>query len=410
MDQSRVCKVETGVLRLRDVAAVARVARVFRTPAALLGFGSPPPTLGVNNAAGAVSWLERRDFLAVVTTLALGIPAATVGTCAEDLLPSVRVDPLTHVGMADVERIEAATAAFRTLDNQWGGGVSRAAVTGQLQWVVATARHATCSSAAVDDRLLTATADLAAMVAFTNYDVEYHEDARRLWLIALDAAREAGNTDLMSHVIRQMAHQALHLDHPAEALHLAQVAGTTAALGSGREEAATSRAETTAYEGWAHAMAGRTQACLRALGRAEEAFENVPVEDPVPWRTYFDEAELNALHGHSLHVLAKLEPAMAAKAQPLLRSSVDNRGAEHVRRKTLNQIALAATFFQGGADLDEGLVVGYQALAGVDHLSSPRALSRLRGLETVSRPYAEEPGVAAFRQELDAVLTGADRS
>jgi hypothetical protein len=121
---------------------------------------------------------------------------------------------------------------------------------------------------------------------------------------------------------------------------------------------------------------------------------------------HFDVAELNALHGHCLHVLANHRPEVAQEAQSLLRSAVDGRRAEHVRRRTLNQIALAATYFQSGSGLDEGIAVGYQALAGANSLSSPRALSRLRGLETVTRPYAKERSVADFRGDLEQALAG----
>jgi hypothetical protein len=77
-----------------------------------------------------------------------------------------------------------------------------------------------------------------------------------------------------------------------------------------------------------------------------------------------------------------------------------------VRRRTLNQIALAATYFQSGRDLDEGIVVGHQALAGGSSLSSPRVRTRWRGLETVTRPFARQGFVADFRRELEPVLAG----
>jgi hypothetical protein len=252
--------------------------------------------------------------------------------------------------------------------------------------------------------LLTATADLAALAAFTHYDVERHEDARRLWLVALDAARSAHNPDLTSKVLRQMAHQALHLDRPDEALRLLQVAATSLVTTS--EAPAASLAELAAYEGWAHAMAGRAEPCLRALGQAEEAYAGTTTGEGPAWMSYFDAAELNALRGHCLHVLGHQRPEAAAQAEPLLRAAVQERGAEHVRRKTLNQIALAATYFQRGQDIEEGIAVGYRALAAAGSLSSPRALSRLRGLVTVTVRYAKESSVAAFRTSLQSVLAG----
>jgi transcriptional regulator with XRE-family HTH domain len=404
VDQSRVCKIETGAQRLRDIATVARIARVCAAPPGLLGFGALPQ--GSAGSRQAVSWLERRDFLTVVAGLALGIPGTVAGGRLDDLVPTVEVEPLSHVGTADVARIEAATAAFRSWDNQCGGGAARAAVTAQLQWVVATAQRARFAGEDVRVRLLTATADLAALAAFTHYDVERHEDARHLWLVALDAAREAHNADLTSKVLRQMAHQALHLHRPDEALRLLQVSATTTVATAAGEPPPAALAELTAYEGWAHAMQGRAQPCLRALGRAEEAFTGAPAGEVPVWMSYFDAAELNALRGHCLHVLAHTRPEAAAQAEPPLRAAVEQRGAEHVRRKTLNQIALASTYFQRGRDIEEGIVVGYRALAGAGSLSSPRALGRLKGLARITAPYATEPPVAAFRENLREVLAG----
>ena len=402
VDQSRVCKIETGAQRLRDVATVARIARICGAPPGLLGFGAPPP--GGAGSRQAVSWLERRDFLTVVAGLALGIPGTVAAERLDHLVPTVETEPLAHVGATDIARIEAATAAFRSWDNQRGGGAARAAVTAQLRWVVATADRASCTGGNVRNRLLTATADLAALAAFTHYDVERHEDARRLWLVALDAARSAHNPDLTSKVLRQMAHQALHLDRPDEALRLLQVAATSLVTTS--EAPAASLAELAAYEGWAHAMAGRAEPCLRALGQAEEAYAGTTTGEGPAWMSYFDAAELNALRGHCLHVLGHQRPEAAAQAEPLLRAAVQERGAEHVRRKTLNQIALAATYFQRGQDIEEGIAVGYRALAAAGSLSSPRALSRLRGLVTVTVRYAKESSVAAFRTSLQSVLAG----
>jgi transcriptional regulator with XRE-family HTH domain len=404
LDQSRICKIETGAQRLRDVATVARIARLCAAPAGLLGFDAAAP--GGRGPTQVVSWLERRDFLTVVAGLALGLTGSAGAGHLDDLVPSVQIEPLSHVGAADVARIETVTAAFRSWDNQRGGGVSRAAVTAQLQWVVSTARRATCASDAVHDRLLTATADLAALVAFTHYDVERHEDARRLWLVALDAAHEAGSADLLSKVLREMAHQALHLERPEEALRLVQVAATTSLATTTDDTSPATLAELAAYEGWAHAMVGRVQPCLRALGRAEDSYDGTSAGEAAPWMAHFDAAELNALRGHCLHVLANHRPEVAREARSLLRAAVDGRRAEHVRRRTLNQIALSATYFQSGDDLDEGIAVGHQALAGANSLSSPRALSRLRGLESVTRPHVKERSVAEFRGNLALVLEG----
>jgi transcriptional regulator with XRE-family HTH domain len=408
MAQSHICKIENGGLRLRDISTIARLARLLRIPAATLGFApAAVGTLGEGNDDQAVSWLDRRDFLTTVTTIALG---ASGGAAVHDrlaaLMPAVGADPPRRVGLADVERIEATSRAFRDWDNRWGGGLSSAAVVAQLQWVIATGRNALCATEAVRDRLLVATADLANIAAWTNYDVEYHDEARRLWMIALDAAKEADNADLVGSVLRQLAHQALHLERPDEALRLVRLAYATTADPS-HDVPELALAEIAAYEGWCYAAAGKARACDRAFGKAEEHFDNARDEEAPPWLGHFNYAELTALRGHSYHVLANRLPAAAAQAEPLLQDAVAGRGPGYARSKMLNLIALSSTYFQRGDGIEEGVRLGRQTLAAISTLNSPRALSRLRGLKRVTAPYASEPEVADFRHKLELVLADA---
>lgn len=407
LDQSRVCKIETGGQRLRDVVTIARLARAFGVPPSLLGFVSADGvTLHRGGTTRAVSWLERRDFLSVVMALSLGTDLTEVGFGFSDLVPAVDVDPLPQVGITDVERIEATTVAFRQWDNRWGGGLSRAAITAQLQWVTATARTATFTAEALRTRLLVATADLAMLAAWVNYDVEQHEDARRLWVVALDAARTADRPDLTGAVLSLLAHQALHLGRPEEALRLARLA--YAACTDPRHQAPElAMTQIAAFESWSHALAGRRQAAERALGKAEEHFASSSGGQAPPWLTYFDGTELVALQGHVHHVLADHDPNAATTAEGLLRQVVQERRPEYARSRTLNRIALAATYFQRGEELVEGVAVGDQALAEVKTLNSPRVVARLRVLDGATRRYATAPVVAGFRERLRPVLTSA---
>jgi transcriptional regulator with XRE-family HTH domain len=402
--QSRVCKIENGGARLRDIETVAQVASTLRIPVELLGFACDAGTLDGDDDTRAVSWLQRRDFVSAVTATALGIGSA--GSLRGWLGGFAAVEKLSRVGSVDVERIEATTAAFRDWGNRWGGGLSTAAIVGQLQWLVATAKDATVTSEAVRRRLLVATADLASLGAWGHYDVERHDEARRLWMIGLDAARVSGDADLVGAILRQLAHQAIHLQRPDEALRLVRVAYAMAAdPDHGVPELAL--AETSAYEAWCHAAAGNPQPCRRALGRAEEHFASVGSEPASPWLEYFDEAELYALRGHVYHVLADRVPKAADEAEPLLRQAVKARGPQYVRSRTLNLIALSATYFQRGEGLDEGVRVGDEALAGVGALNSPRARSRLRGLDRVAVRHGQDPEVAEFRDRLRLALTDA---
>ncbi|MGH8877915.1 MAG: helix-turn-helix domain-containing protein, partial [Stackebrandtia sp.] len=353
--QSRICKVENGQLRLRDVETVARIAATVRIPADLLGFTPDSVVDGEANDTGeAVSWMHRRDFISVVTATALG---AGVGGAIHDrlaaLVPDISVDSPRRVGIADVERIEATTQALRDWNYRWGGGgISLDAVVAQLRWAIATTK--TAASGSVHRRLLVATADLANLGAWTSYDVERHEDARRLWMVALDAAKEADNPDLGGTILRLLAHQALHLQRPHEALRLVRLAFATA-TDPKHEAPESALSELSAYEAWSHAATGNQRLCERALGRAEDHFDGSRDDNAPPWRKHFGYGELNGLRGHVYLVLADQVPSAAVNAALLLREAVDTRGPGYIRSKTLDLMGLSSTYFQRGDGIEEGV-------------------------------------------------------
>src|SRR6185437_5545297 len=178
----------------------------------------------------------------------------------------------TRIGLADVEAIEQATAVFRQSDFSQGGGVCRPMAVAKLRSVLAL-HHAACDSA-VRGRLMVATADLGMVAAWASYDAERHNDARRLWMIALSVARQADHpraTDLTADLLLDMAHQALHLRRPHEALSLVQLGYGVAASRTHPVSACTA-SYLASNQAWCHAAQGDAQACDRALGQAIEHF------------------------------------------------------------------------------------------------------------------------------------------
>ena len=373
-----------------------------------LGFYPDREAATVGPVEGEVQQPETSgDLLPPVTEIVVrGAVTVPLHTRIMNLIPPVSMDVPRRIGAADVARIEATTSAFRDWDNRWGGGLSRAAVIAQLQWVAATASGSVCVSGTVKNRLLTALADLAGVAAFLSYDVNHHPQARKLWMVGLDAASEAGNVDLVGTTLRQLAHQSLHLGRSEEALRLVRLS-YAATVDPGHHVSELALAEIGAYEGWCFAAAGKLQPCHRALGRAQEHFANADGEPAPPWLSHLDAAELTALCGHSYHVLAHRLPEVINEAQPLLRQAVAGRVSAYARSRTLNLIALSGTFFQAGDDLEEGIAVGDQALGGAGTLTSPRALERLRALKALTTAHAAIPAVAQFQHRIDAVLADA---
>jgi hypothetical protein len=311
---------------------------------------------------------------------------------------------MRRVGAADVARIETVTQSFREWGFRSGGALSQAALSAQLRTVRETARTAICADAGVRRQLLVATADLASVTAWSSYDLAHHDRARQLWLVALEASRAADEPDLTATVLRHLAHQALHLGHPREALQYLQVAHAVAS-DTRRDRCGAVLAETTIYEAWAHAATAHSAGCRRAITLAQEEFAS-DARLPVPaWRAHFDTVELAALTGHSLHVLADHEPEAASEAHQVLTDAVAGRTDAYARAGALNLVALAATCFQDGHDLGRGVELGRTAVGAVHQIGSPRVRARTQALLHATTPYATRPEVADLRRLITAEIS-----
>jgi hypothetical protein len=284
----------------------------------------------------------------------------------------------------------------------------RPVVVAKLRSVLAL-RHASCT-AEVRERLLVATADLGLLAAWTSYDVERHNDARRLFLLAVSVARQAEHprsADLTAYLLMDMAHQSLHLRRPQEALRLVQLG-----YGAGARRAQPVSASTASYlachQAWSQAALGDAQACARGLGQAVEHFAQADPGTAPPWAGHVSTAELAAQQGHAQYTLAlaAADPKHAARAVPLLREAVEGFGPVYARSRAVNLPGLAGAHALTG-DLDAAARVGHHAVEEITALASPRAYDRLRTLDTVLRPRDTTPAISEVRHQIQAALVTA---
>src|SRR5262249_2265003 len=82
----------------------------------------------------------------------------------------------SHIGMTDVQQVEAATKAMRNLDYQFGGGACRDAVVAQLSW--AQRLLSASGHEVVRRRLFRALSDLQNLAGWTTFDVGLLDSAR----------------------------------------------------------------------------------------------------------------------------------------------------------------------------------------------------------------------------------------
>jgi transcriptional regulator with XRE-family HTH domain len=410
LPQNRISDIENG-RALYDIRIIVKLHQRLGIPAPLLGFGDPATVIGgkVTGLHGQKgSWMERRDFVQHAAGLALGI-ASTAGLVIGRvlaLLPQAEPTGTRHVGASDIDVIEELTASFARQDFAHGSGPIRDGAVAQLSTVLPLLDAQ--ASAEVRSRLLVATARLAMMTGWMSFQVRRHADARQLWLVGLEVARDARDaghplgSDLTAYLLFDMALQAVHLGRPEEALRLIKIADAVA-MGSEPVSAPT-KSSLASIQARAYAAQGDIASCDRALGQALEHFARIDQAPRPPWGAHLNDAGIASHQGAARYGLAlsSRDALAAGRAAPLLRHAVDNFGPEYAQLQALYLPDLAGAHALGG-DVDTAVSVGHQAVDAVTAVSSPRAYDQLRTLNTVLEPLRTSPGVAELRERLVSV-------
>jgi hypothetical protein len=341
----------------------------------ILGRGGAKP--------GAQELLGGQDLLSIVQSWTTA--AADSSTVA------VRQDR-KRIGDQDVEQIRAVTEVFRSLDNAYGGGLTREAVIGQLISTVSLVEGTTYTEE-VGRKLITEVGDLAAVAGWMCHDVSMHAAAQRYFLLALQAAKEANDPNLGAHVLSCMARQAGHLGRPGDALELIHLAR----YGARHTATPTVGALLHSLEARYYAMMGRLKDFDRAAGQAEAAFaERDPVHDPV-WVAYFDTGEYYATLGMCHQIAARTSaPGQAARAIDLIERALACRGPSRVRSRAFDHLGLARAYLAAG-ELEPAGAAGTAALELTSKVSSARVRDRLRELLAETSPYSGAPVIADLR-------------
>lgn len=271
-----------------------------------------------------------------------------------------------RAGHRDVEAVREVTAVFSRMDQRHGGGHARTAVVQYLTTDVA----AHLNGCFIDDRvrreMSSAAGELAYLAGWMAFDNGQHRVAQRYFITAVGLAAEANDAPLAGHVLRAMAHQAVDLGHPGEALKVA-----AASVDGARYTGATPRER--ALLGVVHARAlaasGEKQAAVAALLRAEDDLAAAAPGDADPARVFF--------FG---------EASLAHETACTLRDTGDLRGAQRqfrrsVRARDVSSFArthavtlgtLGAVQARRGA-MEEACATWSRALDAMDGVHSARA-------------------------------------
>ncbi|MEW1720885.1 hypothetical protein [Streptomyces sp. NPDC093109] len=359
--------------------------------------------------------LARRGFLG--TSLVLAAGPGLVEPMQRWLVPTPagdqgRTDPgpaapsrVPQLSGPELDLLESTTACFRLWDAQCGGGLRRKAVVGQLHELTDLLQES--HPEATSRRLFRCAAELAELAGWMSYDVGLQPTAQKYFVLALHAAKEAGDKPLGSYILSSMSRQMIHLGRPDDALELIHLAQY------GSRDRATPRTQAMLYamEARAYANMGQPSRTKRAVRMAEDTFSDIGLDsEPEPdWIRFFSEAELNGENAHSYRDLAYFagrSPTYASLAEPVMRRAVElfAKDDDHQRSYALNLIGMATVHLlnrepEQSADLAE------QAMRVAGKVRSERVNTRLRKtLSTAARDFGDVADVVDLTERLAARL------
>ncbi|MEV3885338.1 hypothetical protein AB0K38_04470 [Streptomyces griseoincarnatus] len=306
----------------------------------------------------------------------------------------------------ELDLLETTTVMFRQWDAQCGGGLRRKAVVGQLHEVTDLLQEP--QPDATTKRLFKVAAELAELAGWMSYDVGLQPTAQKYFVLALHAAKEAGDRPLGSYVLSNMSRQMIHLGRPEDALELIHLAQY------GSRDCASPRVQSMLYamEARAYANMGQPGRCKRAVRMAEDTFAEADEwDEPDPdWIRFFSEAELYAENSHSFRDLAYVagrSPTYASLAEPLMKRAVElfgQEGGEHQRSYALNLIGMATVHLLQ-REAEQSTVLATEAIKAAKKVRSERVNTRIRKtVDTAVRNFGELAEVVELTERLAVEL------
>ncbi|MEU6529860.1 hypothetical protein ABZ869_11795 [Streptomyces sp. NPDC046928] len=357
--------------------------------------------------------LARRGFLG--SSLALSAGPALIEPMQRWLVPAPaaeresRAVPSSRargrLSKPELDLLQSTTVMFRQWDAQCGGGLRRKAVVGQLHEVTDLLQEP--QPEATTRKLFKVAAELAELAGWMSYDVGLQPTAQKYFVLALHAAKEAGDRPLGSYVLSSMSRQMIHLGRPDDALELIHLAQY------GSRDCASPRTQSMLYamEARAYANMGQPGKCKRAVRMAEDTFAEADEwDEPDPdWIRFFSEAELYGENSHSFRDLAYVagrSPAYASLAEPVMRRAVDlfAQDAEHQRSYALNLIGMATVHLLR-REPEQSVGYAEQAMRIAKKVRSERVNTRIRKtVDTAVRDFGELAEVVDLTEKLAVEL------
>jgi tetratricopeptide (TPR) repeat protein len=292
-----------------------------------------------------------------------------------------------RTGTAEVEAVREMTAFFSQRDQRRGGGDGRTALVQYLNDSVATYLDGVFPDDRVRRELFSAAGELVYLSGWMAFDASQHGIAQRYFTLAAQLAAEAEDAPLAGHILRAMAHQAVDLGHPKQALDLAaaSVERKRYTLASSRE-----RALLGVVHARSLAAAGRKKDAIAALLRAEDDLAAAGPGDDEPHRVwFFSEASLAHETACTLRDVGDLHGA-----QNEFRRSVRTRKAATFSRTHAVTLGYLGAVQTRQGNVEAACATWSQALDTMDGIHSGRARDTVVTMRRVLSPFRNR-GISA---------------
>ncbi|HEX3790329.1 MAG TPA: XRE family transcriptional regulator [Pseudonocardiaceae bacterium] len=383
ISQVHVGRLERRVSPADNLTKLARWSGVLGIPARCLWFPASQSSdvyeepSDLSNLQSTVNAegddVRRRQFLKTA-----GFGVATVGT---SLLTGARRahQPIADTDLAenpDVAEVRAFTETYRRLDNRFGGGHSRMAMSTFITGVVEPKLRNSRATGRARNELFSAVAELHQLAGWMAYDIGQAGDGRRHMREAWRLSENAGDDALAAEMQAGMSHHAAFHGDPDNAVDLALASGQIAK----RLGIPLLGAEAAVMEAHGLALQKDRQGSLTALRRAEHLFSTADLADAPAWLGYFDSAYLAAKFAHTFRDLGQTQDAELFARQSLEMSDGYERG------KLFNTALLASILADQGR-VDEASKMGSSALHMSASVRSVRSAAYLADLAKRLEPY-----------------------
>ncbi|MBM7769955.1 transcriptional regulator with XRE-family HTH domain [Actinokineospora baliensis] len=373
MTQGQVSRIERARSAVYDLYKLELWARVLRIPEQHLWFRFSEQPLGAYSASAPASSValgyereddvRRRELFKVI-----GLTASGFGWFSA---PVAAATPRKSVVPTEVTMIRDMTRTFRSLDNRFGGGHARSAVTDYLTSQVAPLLRTARATDSVRVSLHAAVAELNQLAGWMAYDTGDADTGGKHLKQALRLCQQVDDDALSAEMLAGMSHQAAFFRSGVIAVDLGLAAQSLAA----RSGLAALESEAAVMTAHGYALQGHRSACLGALGHAERALAAAESRDRPDWLTYFDSAYLAAKSAHCFRDLGQPVESERYARESLRMSAGYDRGR-------LFNLSVLASALADQARVEEACAT---AAAAVDLAGSVRSVRTVAYLADVGR-------------------------